>query len=39
MQCSNHSSLIEPLRDLLKSHRRELEERVIDDIEDTISAL
>jgi hypothetical protein len=39
MQCSNHSSLVQPLKDLLKHHRRDIDDAVIEDIEDTIHTL
>lgn len=39
MQCSNHFSLIHPLKDLLKYHAIHMSDSLIEEVEDTISTL
>ena len=39
MQCSNHFSLIHPLKELLKYHASHMNVSLIEEVEDTISAL
>jgi len=39
MQCSNHYSLLHPLKELLRYNRAQMDDALVDEIEDTISQL